>query len=138
MRAACIAVVSALALSACAPSGSSVPGPAMTSAEPARQCFNIGQVQNFRPGHPAQLFVRAGRSDVYELDSGGGCTDLDFAIRVALVPDVGGASGSRLCTDDWARVIVPGSSTSNAVCRVRVMRKLTAEQVAALPAAHRP
>lgn len=104
----------------------------------ARQCFNIEQVNNFRQGRPDQVFLRVGRSDVYELTAAGGCADLNFATRLAIVPDLGGAAGSRICTDDWARVVVPGSTSPTSTCRVRVSRKLTAEEVAALPGAHRP
>ncbi|HWQ86799.1 DUF6491 family protein [Brevundimonas sp.] len=132
--------VAALALSACAPVDPAAPGPGpgMTAAESHRQCFVISQVRNFRQGRPDQVFLRVSRDEVFELNAGGGCADLDFAIRLALIPDMGETVGSRLCTDDWARIIVPGSTLPNSVCRVRVIRKLTAEQVAALPAAHRP
>ena len=39
--------------------------------------------------------------------------------------------GSRLCTDDWARIVVPGSTSQTSVCRVRISRKLTADEIAA-------
>ncbi|MFP5295971.1 MAG: hypothetical protein ACLGG3_01440 [Alphaproteobacteria bacterium] len=103
----------------------------------ARQCFSIQQVDNFRQGRPDQVFIRVGRSDVYELTAAG-CRDLDFANRLALVPDGVGLAGTRLCTDDWARIVVPGSVSANTVCRVRISRKLTEAEIADLPAAHRP
>jgi hypothetical protein len=56
---------------------------------------------------------------------------------MALIPD-GGMVSARLCTDDWARIVVPGSTSQTSVCRVRVSRKLTAEEIAALPPRHRP
>jgi len=140
MRAAFIisAVASALATASCAPVDAGASGPRISALEPARQCFNIRQVRNFRQAHTDQVFLRVGRNDVYELNAAGGCTDLDFAIRLALIPDRGGSIGSRLCTDDWARIVVPGSTSPNTVCRVRVSRTLTAEQVAALPPRQRP
>lgn len=104
----------------------------------ARQCFSVQQVNNFRQGRPDQVFLRVGRSDVYELSAAGGCRDLDFATRLAVVPDIGGMAGTRLCTDDWARVVGPGSTSPTEVCRVRISRKLTEAEIAALPAAHRP
>jgi len=103
----------------------------------ARQCFSVRQVNNFEQGRPDQVFLRVGRSDVYELNAAGGCPDMDFAVQMALIPD-GGMVGSRLCTDDWARIVVPGSTSQTSVCRVRVSRKLTAEEIEALPANHRP
>jgi hypothetical protein len=122
-------------LAACAPVADGAPGGGDPSSL-ARQCFNVGQVANFRAGRTDQLFLRVGRSDVYETNAAGGCTDLDFAIRLALIPD-GGLGGTRLCTGDWARVVVPGAN-SMASCRVQVSRRLTAEEVAALPANQRP
>jgi hypothetical protein len=123
------------ALVACAPT----PGDADSSIPArARQCFSIHQVDNFRQGRPDQVFLRVGRDEVYELNAAGGCRDLDFANRLAIVPDLGGLAGSRLCTDDWARVVVPGSVSQTSVCRVRISRKLSAQEIAALPDAHRP
>jgi len=123
-------------LAGCAPT-------AQTAAEgeaPARsrQCFSVQQITNFRQGRPDQVFLRVGRNDVYEMNAAGGCGDLDFANRLGLVSDMGAAGGSRLCTDDWARVIVPGSVDRAAVCRVRISRKLTAEEITALPSAYKP
>jgi len=124
------------ALTACAPTSDGVgPAPASTAE---RQCFSVNQVTNFRQGGVEQVFLRVGRSEVYELTSAGGCRDLDFANRLAITPDFGGSAGSRLCTGDSARVIVPGAASPPSVCRVRVARKLTAEEIAALPGAHRP
>lgn len=130
---ACLGLTAAALLTvSCAPtttSGESAETPL------ARQCFNVQQVTNFRQGSVNQIFLRVGRDDVYEM-SGAACRDLDFANRMAILPDFG--SSSRLCTSDWARVVVPGSASPTEVCRVRISRKLTAEQVAALPGAHRP
>ncbi|MFY8164740.1 MAG: hypothetical protein ACOVKC_10970, partial [Brevundimonas sp.] len=103
----------------------------------AGQCFSVRQVDNFKQGRPDQVFLRVGRNDVYELNAVGGCPDMDFAVQMALIPDDGMVS-TRLCTDDWARIVVPGSTSRTAVCRVRVSRKLTAEEIAALPPRHRP
>lgn len=136
MRRPVFAVLAAFAaLTSCAPvADGGAKGPAMSNA---RQCFNVNQVTNFRQGRGGELFIRVLRSDVYELNTAGGCFELDSAIQLALIPD-GGTVGTRLCTDDWARVVVPGSTAPTTVCRVRISRKLTAEQIAALPERHRP
>jgi hypothetical protein len=110
---------------------------AVAAPPPARQCFSVRQVDNFKQGRSDQVFLRVGRSDVYELNAVGGCPDMDFANQMALIPD-GGMVSARLCTDDWARIVVPGSTSQTSVCRVRVSRKLTAEEIAALPPRHRP
>ncbi|RZJ29224.1 MAG: hypothetical protein EON85_07410 [Brevundimonas sp.] len=131
----CAGLTIALLAASCAPTT----GGDRAEAPPrARQCFSVQQVTNFRQGRPEQVFLRVGRNDVYELNAAGGCRDLNFANRLAIVPDIGGMAGSRLCTDDWARVIVPGSTSPAEVCRVRITRKLTAEEIAALPSAYAP
>ena len=123
------------ALVSCAPTSGDAGGDA--AAPSARQCFNTREIQNFRQGGFDQIFLRVGRNEVYELNAVG-CQDVGFTNRLALEPEAGGLVGSRLCVGDWARVTVPPSTSANSVCRVRVGRKLTAEEVAALPPAHRP
>lgn len=137
MRIAAIAVMIPSLLAACAPTSGDA-GPSASSVRAERQCFNISQVNNFRQGRISEVYLRVGRSDVYRLDAAGGCNDLDFANRLAILPDGAGLSGSRLCTGDWARLAVPGSSTPASVCRVRISKRLTAEEVEALPAANKP
>lgn len=122
-------------LASCAPVDGGMGGAGARSG--ARQCFSVNQVRNFEQGRFDQVFLRVGRDDVYELNAAGGCPDMDFAQRMALIPD-GGSISSRLCTYDWARVVVPGSNSQNTVCRVRISRKLTAQEIAALPERHRP
>lgn len=138
MRTAAFAAFAALGALALPVSCAPVPAGGMGADAPPRapRCFSVGQVDNFRQGRPDQVFLRVGRDHVYELN-GAGCSDLDFATRLALIPD-GGPVGTRLCTDDWARIVVPGSTSRTSVCRVRVSRGLTADEIAALPAAHRP
>jgi hypothetical protein len=95
-------------------------------------------VRNFRAGDVGQLYVRVMRDQVFELNTSGGCTDLDFAQRLAITPDVGSLAGGRICTGDWARITLPASSAPVRTCRARVSRRLTEAEVAALPAARRP
>lgn len=137
------AVVSVLALAACVPTdaGSQTHATAGTpysggQAQPHR-CFSVQQVSNFTRGERDQVFLRVGRSDVYELSAAGGCPDMDFARQMALIPD-GGTVGSRICTDDRVRIVVPGSTSRVSTCRVRVSRQLTEAEIAALPPRHRP
>lgn len=132
---AAVAAVAVLTAS-CAPVGG--PGAAVDSAaaRPERQCFNAEQVRNFRQGGSGQIYIRAVRDQVFELNTSGGCMDLDFANRLAITSDP--LAGSRICTGDWARITIPGSASPVSTCRARVDRMLTAEEVAALPGAHRP
>lgn len=133
----CLGLAAAAVLTvSCAPTAST--GDSAEAPSRSRQCFSTQQVNNFRQGRPDQVFLKVGSRDVYELNAAGGCRDLNFANRLAIVSDLGGMSGSRLCTDDWARVIVPGSTSAAEVCRVRITRKLTEAEVEALPANQRP
>lgn len=134
------AAVAALAVLAtsCAPVDD-IGGPGDTAGlRPERQCFSPEQVRNFRQGRPGQLYVRVNRDDVYELNAAGGCTDLDFAQQLAITADGAGLAGGRICTGDWARITLPGSTSRLSMCRARVDRVLTADEVAALPSAQRP
>ena len=133
-----IALMIPSVLAACAPMLGDTTQTAASEARPERQCFNVGQVNNFRQGRATEVYLKVGRSDVYRLDAAGGCNDLNFANRLAILPDGAGLSGSRLCTDDWARVVVPGLTSPASVCRVRISERLTTEEVAALPAAYKP
>jgi len=132
---AAVAAITALAAS-CAPVDGAAPG-AGASARAERQCFNTEQVRNFRQGETGRLYVRALHDQVFELNTSGGCMDLDIAHRLTITADPP-LGGSRICTGDWARITLPGSAAPSAMCRARVDRALTAEEVAALPDAHRP
>ena len=135
---ACPAVaVAAAALASCAPM-SDMGGAGGDGARPMTQCFSGEQVRNFRAGGVGQLYIRVMRDQVFELNSSGGCTDLDFTPRLAITPDVGSLAGGRICTGDWARITLPASSAPPQTCRARVARVLTEAEIAALPDAHRP
>ena len=134
----CLVITAAAAVAAsCAPT-SDMGMAGDRAAGPERQCFYGDQVRNFRPGGVGQLYIRAMRDQVFELNSSGGCTDLDFAQRLAITPDVGGLAGGRICTGDWARITLPASSAPPRTCRARVSRVLTEAEIAALPGADRP
>lgn len=135
MRACALAVpVLALILTACAP----VAGGGMAGGDArARQCFGVERIDNFQVGRPDQLFVRADRDAVYELNTIG-CDSLNITpSSLALVPDYATA-GSLLCTGDQARIVTPDARSPASACRARVSRRLTEAEVAALPVRHRP
>ncbi|HUH24328.1 MAG TPA: DUF6491 family protein, partial [Brevundimonas sp.] len=94
-------------LTACAPTSDS-PTQTASGSETARRCFSTLQVQNFQQGRSNEVYLRVGRNDVYRLDAMAGCDNLDFANRLAIVSDFGGAGSDRVCSDDMVRVIVPG------------------------------
>jgi hypothetical protein len=130
-----LVAASTILAASCAPTTDAVGPGAQSGAE--RQCFSTEQVRNFRDGEGGQLYIRAQRNMVFELNTSGGCLDLASATSLVITGDPP-LGGSRICTGDWARIGVPGSTAPSGVCRARVERVLTAEQVAALPAARRP
>ena len=127
----------ALLAASCAPvTDGAAPGDS-ASARPERQCFNADRVRNFRQGETGRLYIRTLRNEVFELNTSGGCLDLDTAHQLAITADAP-VGGTRVCTGDWARIALPGSAMPDGVCRAMVDHALTAEEVAALPDAHRP
>ena len=64
----------------------------------------------------------------------------NFALTTLATADAARALVRRLVEDRVVAcgTVVPGSTSQTSVCRVRVSRKLTAEEIAALPASHRP
>ncbi|MBU1325765.1 MAG: hypothetical protein KJ676_11020 [Alphaproteobacteria bacterium] len=130
------AVAAALPVAACAPTQDRLPYDDAPRAE--TRCFSSDQVRNFRQGRTGQVFVRAAGGDVFEIEAYG-CTGLDFAQRLAFLPDSGSvAGGGRLCTSDSLRIVTPGVASRTDVCRARVARALTEEEIAALPSHQRP
>jgi len=104
----------------------------------SRQCIFTQQIDNFRQGDDGRtLYLKARRDDVFEVRSTGFCPELETTVALAIQPDAG---SSRICSGDWARVIVPSGAGAGPgqVCRVQVIRKLTAEDIAALPERSRP
>lgn len=125
-----------VALAACAPTGQTAATAAVEGAapRPERRCFQGSQVSNFRADDQT-LYMKVGRRDVYQATVTGDCRDIESAFRIAVVATDGGSS---LCVGDPITVAAPGQTAPAEVCRARLDRQLTAEQVAALPARLRP
>ncbi|MFK0300170.1 DUF6491 family protein [Brevundimonas sp. NPDC090276] len=116
------------ALSACAP----MTGGEGAKPSPNRQCFYPDQVDNFR-GNNQTIYVRARNKDVFELQTFGMCSDVDFAFAIAFVPNT---ALSRLCVGDTSRLVV--GAPPRDLCRVQVVKQLTEAEVMALPSRDRP
>ena len=115
-----------LTLAACAPSTGPMAGGSARSDQ--NQCFRPDLVRNFTAPSDQTLYVRTVDADVFRIDTVG-CRDLQGSLSIALEPLVG---TSRLCVGDPAGLI------ARSPCRVRVGKKLTAEEIAALPSRDRP
>jgi len=121
-------VLSALAVAAagCAPTAG--PGEPAAASAP-RQCFFVSQVNGFSAPDDDTVYVNAGVRDVYELDMLGGCPNIDWTHRIAIVARGGGSS---VCTGFDADLIVPQTGGGTWRCPVRSVRKLTEDEVKAL------
>ena len=114
-------------------------GAAPQSAPPTdRQCFYARQVSGFSAPDRDHVYVRVGVRDVYAFDLLGGCPDVDWTLRLGIV-----SRGSNfICSGLDTEVVVPrgafGSPFGPQRCPVAHMRKLTPEEVAALPRRSRP
>ncbi|MFL5296827.1 MAG: DUF6491 family protein [Phenylobacterium sp.] len=98
------------------------------------QCFYTRMADGFAAPDEHTLNVRVGVRDVYQFEMFGPCLDMDWAQRVALVS----RSGSWICNGMDAEVISHATGLGRQRCMVRHMRKLTPEEIAALPKRAKP
>lgn len=125
--------LSALAVSACAPTATPGELAATASAPQARECFFTRSVNGFSAPDDETLYVRVGVRDVYQLQMFAPCPDMDWAQRLAIVSN----SGSSVCRGTDATIISPGPLGEQR-CMVRAVRKLTPAEAEALPRGSRP
>ena len=106
-------------------------------AEPShpspRQCFWARDVNGFAYGPPDTVNLRVGVREVYQLTLFGACNDIDFANAIRF--DTHGFSS--VCNGLDIDLIVP-SPTGPQRCPVRALRRLTPQEIAALPRRARP
>jgi hypothetical protein len=100
----------------------------------ANQCFYTRNVTSFAAPDDKTLYVRVGVRDVYRFDMFGPCPDIDWNQRLALVS----RGSSWICDGMDAEVITHATGLGHQRCPVRSVRKLTPEEVAALPRHARP
>lgn len=117
-----------LALSATGAAADDAPKP-----PPARQCFWTRNADSFAAADNHTLYVRVGVRQVFQFEMFGPCQDIDWNQRIALVS----RPGSNICTGMDATVI-SHSPIGAQRCAVRAVRKLTPEEIAALPPRARP
>lgn len=126
--------VTALSLFGCAPAATTTAG--VKSETSTARCFRTENVRNFRADRQSDLYIRSGRDDVFQINTAGGCWDLDSAISIAVTPTLGGSD--TVCVGDPVQVIVPNADPGRRTCRAFVTKSLNAEEVAALPDRARP
>ena len=101
--------------------------------KPARQCFWTHQGTNFASSDSRVVNLRVGVKDIYQLEMFGRCNDVDWTQKIAVVS----RGGSNICSGLDAEIIAP-STLGPQRCPVRTVRKLTVEEVKALPKRARP
>jgi hypothetical protein len=97
------------------------------------QCFFTRNADGFAAPDEKTLYVRVGVRDVYQFEMFGSCPDMDWNQRLALVS----RGASSICTGMDAEVITH-SPIGPQRCPVRSVRKLTPDEVKALPPKSRP
>lgn len=124
------AVAALLTLGAAA----STPALAKSPTQPSKnQCFFTRNADGFAAPDDKTLYVRVGVRDVYQFEMFGTCQDMDWNQRIALVS----RASSSICTGMDAEVVTH-SPIGPQRCPVRSVRKLTPEEVKALPPKARP
>lgn len=102
--------------------------------KPAKSCFSAHNVSNFAVVDDRTVNIRVGVKDVYRLDLLGVCPDIGGQNKLAIK-----AHGSSfICSPLDATLLAAGPFGRLQRCEVRQVRKLTPEEVAALPSRERP
>ncbi|HEY2751432.1 DUF6491 family protein [Phenylobacterium sp.] len=112
---------------------SSAADEAAKSPAAGRQCFWTRNADGFAAADNHTLNIRVGVRDVFQFEMFGPCQDIDWNQRIALIS----RSGSMICTGMDATVI-SHSQIGPQRCAVRSVRKLTPEEIAALPRRAKP
>ena len=112
----------------------STPALAKSPASPSKhQCFFTRNADGFAAPDEKTLYVRVGVRNVYQFEMFVPCQDMDWNQRIALVS----RASSSICTGMDAEVVTH-SPIGTLRCPVRSVRKLTPEEIAALPPRARP
>ena len=128
-----------MALAALAPaavmSGSATAAASTADAHKSqRACFYSEDIQNWRQVDDHTVNILAGGKQVFQLDLLGSCPDLRSATSIGVETHPG---GGFVCDGLDINLITP-SPVGPRSCPVTRMRKLTAEEVAALPKNQQP
>lgn len=109
---------------------------AATPAKPgksAQACFWTRDVSNFQAADRSTVNIRVGVRDVYQLVLFSSNSDIDWTQHIGIES----RGSDRICSGLDATIIVPGPIGPQRI-PVTSVRKLTPEEVAALPKKARP
>lgn len=121
----------ALVLTASAPGPSAMTRPT-GPASGARQCFTSSSINNYVQQDDRTVNVRARVRDVYQLTLMSSCPDIKFAQGVIF-----DSRSQAICSGIDVTLLVP-EGLGPRRCEVSSVRRLTPEEVAALPPRARP
>ena len=104
-----------------------------SAKESDASCFRPDQITGFSAVGDKALNIRVNGSRVYQLDLMGSCPNIDWAMKAAIQS----RSGGWVCNPLDAMVISP-SPIGPEQCPVTAIRKLSPQEIAALPPRQRP
>ncbi len=139
MKKSLAALASLAALSAAAvvatPAERVVAQPAPPKASPA--CFWVRNADGFAANDTTTLYLRVGMNQVWELKLFSNCLNLDWVHHLGIRSR---GAGSNVCegTNPGIDVVVRDVAVGRQSCPVTGVRKLTPDEVAALPKNARP
>ncbi|THD70650.1 DUF6491 family protein [Phenylobacterium sp.] len=100
------------------------------------ECFWSRNVTSFAAPDDHTVYIKVNLRDVYRLDLMVSCPDVDWDQRVALVSNRG--AGGSICGPLDAEIVSHATGLGPQRCPVKALRKLTPEEVAALPKKAKP
>jgi hypothetical protein len=105
---------------------------AATPSHTNQTCFYPDQVRGFTQTPDNAMNLRVGAKDVYHLTFAGVCENLKWARAISLEGGPGGPS-LKICEGMGVTVV-----TEDDRCFVNSIRRLSPEEIAALPSSERP
>jgi hypothetical protein len=108
-------------------------GTTKKTASAPTDCFDAGAVSNYAAVDRETVNLRVGVNDFYQVKMLGVCPDINWTQKIGL----SSTGGSRVCTGLDLTIHVPGP-TGPQECAADSIRKLSAEEVAALPKGQKP
>jgi hypothetical protein len=107
---------------------------ATTVSAAGEQCFLNRNINGFSAPNDETVYVRVGVKDVWRLDLMSHCTGITFRNSFGLK---GSPTGPWICSPLDATIVFRQTGMSQR-CPVTALRKLTPDEVAALPKKDRP
>lgn len=131
-----VALAAALAVAMAVGASGQPPGGAPPPPKPRPSCFWTNRIENFAAVDDQNLYLRVGNHDVYRAKLFSNCFDIEWVHHLALI-----SRGSSLICEGLnldVDVIVRDVGVGRQRCPVTNIRKLTPDEVAALPKGARP